>query len=161
MKRLLASLFVTMVVPVLGVVVAATPVHACSCVSSTDLRAFASADAVFVGRLIGYEAPPRPISSLDPAIWTFRVRAVYKGEVSRKQEVVSAVSGASCGLEIPRRGTFLVFATTRSSNRLVPEPADGQLHASLCGGTRALRDRVLDPGLGTPYAPERIPSRHR
>jgi hypothetical protein len=162
MKRLVACLVVTMVVPVVSVAVEAAPAQACSCVGLSDAEAFASADAVFVGRLIGYEAPRAPTtSSLDPAVWTFKVREVYKGKVSRKQEVVSAVSGASCGLEIPKHGKFLVFGKATSSNRFEPRPADGQLQASLCGGTRALGDGALDPGLGKPYPPGRTPSKHR
>ncbi len=161
MNRLVVSLLVAAVVPVIGVAADATPAHACSCLASTDADAFARADAVFVGRLIGYEVPRRPTSSLAPAVWKFKVRDVYKGKVLRKQEVVSAVSGASCGLEIPERGTFLVFANTASSNRIEPRPAKGQLQANLCGGTRAFGGGVLDPSLGEPHAPRGLPSKHR
>ena len=43
----------------------------------------------------------------------------------------SAVSGASCGLELPGRGPVLVYAE---------RAADGELLAGLCGGSRAASD---------------------
>jgi hypothetical protein len=162
MKRAVACVLVTVALPSLGVVVDATPAQACSCLRFTDAEAFASADAVFVGRLIGYEPPLQPASSVEPALRTFKVRRVYKGTVSRAQEVVSEVSGASCGLELPRRGVFLVFATTRTHpSSPSPSPAAGQLYAGLCGGTRALSDGVLEPGLARPRPPERSSSKPR
>jgi hypothetical protein len=116
---------------------AAQPAHACSCVGWSDEEAFAWADAVFLGELVDYEAPPQRdvMSSTDPATWTFMVTEVYKGDVAATQEIVSAVSGASCGLEIPHTGDFYVFA--RSENPMV-EAGDGQLVADLCGGTRSI-----------------------
>ena len=161
MKRLVACLLVTLVVPIVSVAVDATPTQACSCFRTSDVERFAAADAVFVGRLIGHEAPRRPTSSLDPAVWTFKVREVYKGKVSRKQEVVSG-SKARRGLaQIPKHVKILVFGYSTSSNPIEPSPTDGQLHANACGGTRVLSDGVVDPGLGKPYPPARIQSKHR
>lgn len=164
MRRSLACLFVALLLPVMGVVVDAAPAQACDCGVLGDEWAFDYADAVFVGRLIRYERPPFGVvsSSRDPAVWTFRVRDVYKGTVTRKQEVLSAVSGASCGLEIPKHGTFLVFAKTDADSTIETIPADGQLQAGLCGGTRLLGERAIDPSLGTAYPPERVrPQQHR
>lgn len=152
MKRLVAWLFVALVLALSTVVSDARPAGACSCVGFSDADAFARADAVFVGTVVGYEPPAQPGSSADPALWTFEVRQVYKGEVTRTQQVVSEVSGASCGLEIPRSGEFLVFADTRTSGPS-PVPAAGQFYAGLCGGTRALSKGVLEPGLASPHAP--------
>ncbi len=114
----------------------AAPAAACSCVGFTDAQSFDRADAVFVGEVVGYEPPPQKdvMSSGDPATWTFEVSGVYKGEVTSTQEVVSEVDGASCGLEIPQRGEFVVFAT---SNGFALEPGEGQYYAGLCGGTRS------------------------
>jgi hypothetical protein len=117
---------------------AAQPAHACSCAELwSDEEAFAWADAVFLGELVDYEPPPPRdvMSSTDPATWTFAVTEVYKGDVAATQEIVSSVSGASCGLEIPHTGDFYVFA--RTDNPMV-EAGDGQLVADLCGGTRSI-----------------------
>ena len=136
------------------VVAGQAPAMACSCVGLTDHQAFERADAVFIGDLIEYEAPPsrnRVISSTDAAVWTFATAQVYKGDVIQQQEVVSEAFGASCGLELPRQGEFLVFATKATSGHS-PRPADGQLYAGLCGGTRRTAEGLLAPEIATPRA---------
>ena len=74
------------------------------------------------------------MSSADPAIWTFAVSEVYKGDVAPTQPVVSAVSGATCGLELAHQGEFFVFVNRRD---LMGQPTPDQYHANLCGGTRS------------------------
>jgi hypothetical protein len=115
---------------------AAGPAHACSCVGWTEEQAFASADAVFRGQVTGYQSPVTEggFSSLDPAIWTFAVSEVYKGDVAPSQQILSPFSGASCGLEIPKQGEFFVFASRRGIDGQV---SGDQYHANLCGGTRS------------------------
>jgi len=114
---------------------------ACSCTSSGtssgDREALDQADAVFVGEVVRYDPPPEReiMSTADPVTWTFAVTDVYKGDVTASQEVVSEAGGSSCGLEIPRRGKFLVFASRRSSDMDV---GIGQYYAGLCGGTRSI-----------------------
>jgi hypothetical protein len=117
-----------------GVVVSATPAHACSCAPASEAEFFRLADVVFTGTLIDRKEPPwRPVrSTTDPATLTFEVSRVHKGEAERLQEVETAMSGASCGLEIEGSGPFLVFAN---------HARDGATQtASLCGGTRAIAD---------------------
>jgi hypothetical protein len=124
---------------------AAGPAHACSCMAATDDAYFAGADAVFRGQFAGYRPPPEPVTfSGAPAIWTFAVSEVYKGDVAPSQEIVSAFSGATCGLELPHQGEFFVFATRRGFDG----QTDGRLHANLCGGTRstAAGPLALDTG---------------
>jgi hypothetical protein len=151
MKRGILCLLFTLVAPVVVVALEAVPAHACSCVSKTDAAAFAAADAVFVGRVVGKKVPKTSTSSPDAAsVWTFRVQDVYKGRVSPTQIVISASSSASCGLTLPRHVPILVFGNDRSSSRVPPIPKKHQLQANLCGGTRTLQDSVLDPSLGTP-----------
>ncbi len=92
----------------------ASPAHACSCSAGSDDQHFEGAEAVFRGQLVSYTPPPPPVmSSTDPAIWTFAVSEVYKGDVAPTQPVISSVDGASCGLEIPHQGEFFVFASRR------------------------------------------------
>ena len=133
---------------VLGVVVAATSprLGVQLCGSPAD-EAFARADAVFVGDWIetlpgGVVPPP---ASDDPQRLIFEVSDVYKGEVYARQSVVTAVDGASCGLELQGDGPFLVFGRTTTS-RFEPGIEDGELAADLCDGSRTIADSV-GPGL--------------
>ncbi len=140
----------------LGVVVAAdvAPASACSCAGLTADEAFARADAVFVGdwveTLPGGVVPPP--SSDDPQRLVFEVSGVYKGEVYARQSVVTAVDGASCGLELQGDGPFLVFGRTTAST-FEPGLEDGELAADLCGGSRALADSAVPASFGVPAAP--------
>jgi hypothetical protein len=133
----------------------AAPAAACSCAGETDEQSYARASAVFVGELVAYQPPPSAQiqSSGDPAIWRFSVTKVYKGSVRAEEAIGSAVSGASCGLEIPRSGTFLVFAGTST---FLPETrVQGiNLYADLCGGTRLESERAIPASFGTPTAPQ-------
>jgi len=129
---------------------------ACSCTSSGtssgDREALDQADAVFVGEVVRYDPPPEReiMSTADPVTWTFAVTDVYKGDVTASQEVVSEAGGSSCGLEIPRRGKFLVFASRRSSDMDV---GIGQYYAGLCGGTRSIDEAPIELGVA-PHSPE-------
>ena len=127
------------------------PAWACSCVrdigGSEDDYFFRQADVVFTGTLTERREPPFSLtrSSADPATFVFRVEAVHKGRASRVQGLTSAMSGASCGIELPEGRSALVFAERR----------DGELTANLCGGSRVLAgdetpfDTVADPREGS------------
>ena len=138
---------------VLGVVVLpAAPAAACDCVGDTTAGFFARADLVFTGTLVSREVshPNAPVlSSADPALHVFAVDAVFKGSAAQRRGVVSADSGATCGLELSGKGPFVVFA-----NR------DGdQYTASLCGGSAPLTAaleadlRALGPAAAPSPAP--------
>ena len=133
-------------------VVGAPTAGACSCAAPGDEGALADADAVFVGSLESRTVEGGVVrSSTDPAVHRFEVRAVYKGEVRRDQEVVSAAEGASCGFEIPADTEVLVFADETTS--FGPEPGAGQLAGDLCNGTRSLGQRPVPPAFGDPVEP--------
>jgi hypothetical protein len=130
----------------------ATPASACSCVPATTADHVANADVVFTGTLVSREVshPSAPVfSSTDPALHVFAVDAVFKGEAARRQGVVSAAEGASCGLELAGKGPFVVFATDD------PALPAGQYAASLCGGSGPLTAAVDADlrGLGPAAAP--------
>jgi hypothetical protein len=74
----------------------------------------------------------------DPAVYEVAVTRVFKGEVPARAEVVTSVSGASCGLELPAVGPALLFA----------REVDGELRGELCGGSRTGGGdpEVLGPG---------------
>jgi LPXTG-motif cell wall-anchored protein len=151
-RRIGVSLLLGALLLVAGVAVG-TPASACSCAGiPSAAAAFASADAVFTGRLVSREVrhPDWPmVSSGDPAVHVFAVDEVFKGAVHEEQGVLSADSGASCGLELTGPGPFVVFATG----------SDGGYSAGLCGGTtpataeietelRALADTPPEPLAG-------------
>lgn len=113
------------------VVVTAAPSFACSCAMASTAQYVDGADAVFTGTVTDKEPPPkRPVmSSMDPVTYTFDVERWLKGEPEDPVEILSAMSGASCGLEGVRAGQrYVVFAS--ESRR-----GDRDLWASLCGGT--------------------------
>jgi hypothetical protein len=140
----------------------ATPASACSCVGLTDAQAFDRADAVFVGTLESRTVEDRT-TSFAPAVHTFAVSEVRKGTALPRQEVVSAASGASCGLELSGNGPFLV--TARSTwGGYEPRPGPGQLVTGLCDGTRALTaaevaalSPLASPAAGGPATPTPSP----
>jgi hypothetical protein len=153
MRRIAVSLLLGGLLAAAGLVVA-VPASACSCAGMPSVAAsFASADAVFTGRLVSREVhhPDWPmISSGDPAVHVFAVDEVFKGVVHEEQGVVSADSGASCGLELSGEGPFVVYATA----------SDGGYTAGLCDGAARTTDditaelRALAAGTGgAPPAP--------
>ncbi len=149
MRRTGVSLLLGALLVVAGLVVAA-PAAACSCAGTpSSAEAFAAADAVFTGRLLSRELqhPDWPIvSSGDPALHVFAVDEVFKGVVHQEQGVVSADSGASCGLELAGGGPFVVFATG----------SEREYTAGLCSGTGTVTAEIqteLRSLAGTPPRP--------
>lgn len=141
MRSLLRSLLAVLALAVAVVVAGpAPPAAACDCGWLPTAEALAAADAVFVATLVDVERPPfgEGSRSDDLATYTFAVTGVHKGEVAERQEIVSEVSGAACGLELRGRGPFLVFGTTRASAPEGGRSGPGQYYAGLCGGTRPL-----------------------
>jgi len=122
------------------------------------------ADVVVTGDVVGYEErgdlllPGRVIPGQGAAIWTVAVSRVYKGQVPSNLRIGSEIGGASCGLEVPRSGAVLLFASGLVSAR----PAfDGiTLEAGLCGGTRRLDQAPVPASFGAgdePGGPETKP----
>jgi hypothetical protein len=128
--------------------------HACSCVAITDQQAFAGADSVFTGKLVGTElVSDGPVYSTgDPERFFFEVDKVFKGKASDRQTVVTARDGASCGLEIGGPGPFIVFAYGRRKG------AGGELSSHLCSGTRPLSTGKLPASFGRGHAPTPQPA---
>ena len=132
----------------------ATPAGACSCIQRSDDHALAQSDAVFTGRVVDVRRPREVHSSLDPATWVISVDRVYKGAVTKRQAIVTAVDGASCGLETTGKRRLLVFAVGRGKSGISPAPARGQYAANSCGGTRPLADQPVPPGFGRGHLPK-------
>lgn len=79
---------------------AAEPALACSCVGVVPARDLPHVDAAFVGRPVSREVDEPILSSADEAVWTFEVERAVKGTLPARLEIATAVSGASCGLEL-------------------------------------------------------------
>lgn len=148
---LLPLLMLGLAVPV--VLAGAEPACACSCVPRSDAEAFRDAGAVFVGEVVSRRRDDGLFaSSTDPVTYVFAVSAVHKGRVHERQEVVSASSGASCGLEIEVGKRYLVF-TDPTSSEPDPSPGSGQLSANLCGGTRPADSDAVAEAFGPAGSP--------
>ena len=130
------------------------PASACSCVGFSDEEAYERADAVFVGEWVetlpGGSLPV--MSSDDPQRLIFEVSGVYKGDVYARQSVVTALDGASCGLEPAEPGPFLVFGRTATSG-VEPGIEDGELAAGLCDGSRAMAAGPVPASFGVAAGP--------
>ena len=124
---------------------AASPAPACSCGDSDEMASYGSADVVFTGTV--EQAPDRANDGASNRLvtWSFAVDGVYKGEALVRQDVLSAASSASCGIELSGEGPFLVFAKRDPGS-------GGALVAGLCGGTRPILGESPELG-GEPYAP--------
>jgi hypothetical protein len=105
---------------------------ACDCGQPSASEAFERADAVFIGQVVEVKRPWFTSLGSDTAVWTFEVSEVYKGEVRRRQEVVSHAHSTACGLDLEGSEPFVVFASTDGTD---PTPAEGQLAAHRCNGT--------------------------
>ena len=128
---------------------------ACECAVIPDDQRIANADAIFTGRLIDVITPSE---MADPARFVFAVDEVFKGDVFAQQSIVTASSGASCGLEISGPGPFVVFARAESDG-ITAGAVKGEFYSGLCSGTGPLASGVLPAnfGLGSPPRPGTSP----
>lgn len=138
--------------PVLLVMTGA-PAAACSCAVQSLQESRDRAEVVFAGEVLRRDAPSNPSSSAEKATYVVRVDRVFKGEAAAVQEVVTLVSGASCGLELPSSGPALLFAGTSAGGLLGLEPGPGQLTANLCGGSQVNPQTPTSLGAGYPPVP--------
>lgn len=130
MRRVLGAIVVLLAGGLAGLVGPSSPACACSCMAVTEKEAFDRATTVFSATLVHRDGQVDGRPSTDPVTMKFAVDAVYKGDVSAVQEIETAMSSASCGLEIPVGARYLVHA----------RPAeDGlTLQTTLCDGNREL-----------------------
>jgi hypothetical protein len=136
----------------------ASPAAACSCAAQLSDREYAAeADAVFVGRVDDVDPTGWTSgSSTDRTVATFVVDEVYKGEIHTYTDVVTARSGASCGIDPVAGQTLLVFADY-GGDGIVAAEAD-ELRASMCAGTRVVGAAPVLPLAGhAPIAGQSAP----
>jgi hypothetical protein len=126
------------------------PAQACSIPwpGPSEEELLVRADLVFEGIALSGEDPNAGapvISSGDPIFWTFRVNREIKGSASQPQVVVSARSGATCGVHFRIDAHYRVFASL----------VDGVYRTGLGSGTQELR-RGETSTTTTTAAPHRL-----
>lgn len=92
------------------------------------------ADVVFTGRVIDQKTKTvttNPFGGLKFVQWTFEVETDYKGAASEQLTIESASNSAACGINFQMGERYQVFANQSNT----------ALKASLCSGTRAVRDK--------------------
>jgi hypothetical protein len=106
--------------------------HACSCMNPLEMldEMVVSSDAVFVGTVVEIRRPEVAMSSMAESRFVFEVDQVFQGSVRELQSIVTASDGASCGIELSRGATALVFAREEGFD---VSPDAGEYESSLCG----------------------------
>ena len=129
----------------LGDVLSAAPVQACSCAETDTEEALASAVSIFEGRVMGLEGGE---VGGDVRV-TFRVVQAWKGDVGEEVTVATSASGASCGYGFELQRGYLVYTYA----------ADGGEHVSLCSRTRPIEEADEDlAALGAGVTPVTVGS---
>ncbi len=125
------------------------PASACSCVQSDAEEKIERSEAAFIGRIVSRVEPVREgeiWSSADLVTYTFEVESVAKGVVTEYVDVLSPISGASCGFgDVAQVGSRMAI-TMRTDN-------DGNYHGGLC--SVVVPSEMADVGVMTDPAPGR------
>lgn len=124
----------------LGIALAPGAAYACSCAEASAQEHFDHATVVATARLTETDATQDTGAREAAAMvsYTFEVEELLKGEAPRTLEVLSAASGAACGLErMTVDQDYLLFARVASEQ-------DPTLLASLCDGTAPVPTPRLD-----------------
>jgi hypothetical protein len=112
---------------------------ACECKELSLEDALRRADVVFTGRVVGlgldYERGER--------IATMKVDRVFKGDVSGRLRVVTALTEAACGYMFAREKTYVIFARAKA----------GRVATSLCEGNLVISPGKWPAALGSGESP--------
>lgn len=102
--------------------------RACSCLPPPPpAKAFAEADAVFLGKVISFELTGDAFSM---RLAKFTVTKIWKGERSAVREILTANNSAACGYEFLVGEEYVIYAYADEQQKL---------HTNLCMRTRATR----------------------
>jgi len=125
-------LFITAAIAVLAISLPET--RACSCLPPpAPAKAFVEADAVFIGKVVSFEMTGGDM--LSARLAKFSVTKIWKGERRAVDEILTAISSASCGYDFQVGETYVVYADKFNG---------GKLHTYLCMRTNRTRDAVDD-----------------
>jgi len=139
--RQAARLLLVLSISVASLVTGTGTAFGCSCMMPNAQDLFAGADGVFVGTL---QHRPSDVnigvtSSADPIELVFSVVDAYKGEIEDPMLIMTAISGASCGIEMAEGSSALLFV----------DLIDGEWHGNLC----ATMGAEAQAELGVPEIP--------
>jgi len=102
--------------------------RACSCLPPLPpAKAFADADAVFMGKVVSFELTGEAFSL---RLAKFAVTKIWKGERSAVNEILTANNSAACGYEFQVGENYVIYAYNAG---------DGKLHTNICTRTRPAR----------------------
>lgn len=88
--------------------------HACTCVSPPPpAKAFAQADAVFMGQIVSFNAT----STERLYIARISVLKIWKGDRESATEIYTAESTAECGYPFRAGETYVIYAYKETSGR--------------------------------------------
>jgi len=113
----------------LAIFAGAPGARACSCALSDFYTAYDLSTAILLGEVTDITLPPPvyPVVSTDLATVTLRVETVWKdAPAASTAQVVTAMSGASCGFSFQQGKRYLVYAYRLPT---------GELLTSLCSRT--------------------------
>lgn len=113
---------------VFAIVATAVPAKACSCAMGDPRDALKASDGAFIGTLLS--VTPHAEDEGQNSTYTFTVDEEVKGDLGETVDVVSATSGASCGIEVPiggQTGLFLNTTETGWSSSLCQQVDPDQL----------------------------------
>jgi len=127
----------------------ASPAHACSCAPATVPEYAERADVVFVGTITETDGG----SKARLVSYEVAVDRVFKGDVSRETEVVTASQGTACGLpDLPEGKPLFFFATGSTSDSLSVNSCDGT-------GSALVTAQAVTAALGEPREPSTVSDR--
>jgi len=113
----------------LAILAGAPGARACTCALSDFYTAYDRSTAILLGEVTDITLPPPvyPVATTDLATVTLRVETVWKdAPAASTAQLVTALSGASCGFPFQQGKRYLVFAFRLPT---------GELMASLCSRT--------------------------
>lgn len=117
---------------------------ACSCAVTSSPELAKMADLVAEGVVVGVDRPAEPQSSAEDVTYSVELTRVWKGPDLPQVAVLSAVSGASCGLEGIDEGAVIALFSKEDGDAW---------RSNLCDGTGPMTDAVeaeLTAALGEP-----------
>ena len=130
----------------LGAWAGARPAAACACAPLDPGRAFAQADAAFLGTVIDRDDVGRGAEARTDL--RFRVDRVYKGTVHQEQVVATPRDKSGCGVEPDDGATWVVFAIDGIEGR--GDDTVRRLVTTRCSGNLAAGIAPVPLGPGRP-----------
>ncbi|MEU5695640.1 hypothetical protein [Actinosynnema sp. NPDC020468] len=157
LRLLTYSAAVTAVVGGLMTAVLAGEASACSPVpGDTEAQRYQRATFVFEGKILSETFDPgtSPDQYDDKYRYAVKVGKEWKGDVPRRVDVSTSISGAQCGIRLTKGTTYLIFA--------FGDATDHQVETHLFSGTRPAASgpptTTLPPQTTTPRPPTTTPT---